>query len=219
MKIDKGIIAIGLSFFTITATADFLPPNFVLYDTPLNVVISGKDVTIDTCQDFINKRGSNGKLESIKTQMSDPDWSGVVESLTRCSVESQLREMKVKEVESKTLDLRDAIKHIPASDLPSPLASDAIKYKNLSILQAFPDVVVKDNDATTVEGSMSFNILNENTYITTTGYKFMFASIGVKLTGGTWNAAYKYIIHNTGKGLWKTTFVDYNTVINDKTVR
>ena len=218
MALKTIALTIGLVMISLNASAT-LPLNDSLLGQPFDVVANGKKVSINTCQDLINLRQHLGKIAEVQVNLPNMGWNWLMDSMTACQFENQLRLINAHPVKDSALTLKEIVRHFPANLLPSPNPADYHQNIHKSIEQAFPDIQVTDDTASTVKGARNMRLMDQKTFKTKDGVKIKIVSIGAGVSGGTWSTKQIFILQNTGNKLWKVTPVDYNTVLNPVTLR
>lgn len=218
MALKKIALAIGLAMISLNASAA-LPLNDSLLGQPFDVVANGKKVSINTCQDLINLKQHSGKITDVLANINDMLWHGLIDDMTDCQFENQLRLINAHPVKDSALTLKEIVHHFPANLLPSPNPADYHQNIHKSIEQAFPDIKVTNDTASTLMDGATLRLIDQKTFKTKGGVKIKIVSIGAGVQGGTWGTKQIFILQNTGNKLWKVTPVDYNTVLNPVTLR
>lgn len=218
MALKTIALTIGLVMISLNASAT-LPLNDSLLGQPFDVVANGKKVSINTCQDLINVRQHLGKIAEVQVNLPNMGWNWLMDSMTACQFENQLRLINAHPVKDSALTLKEIVRHFPANLLPSPNPADYHQNIHKSIEQAFPDIKVTDDTASTVKGARNMRLMDQKTFKTKDGVKIKIVSIGTGVPGGTWSTKQIFILQNTGNKLWKVTQFDYNTVLNPVTLR
>ena len=216
MALKTIALTIGLVMISLNASAT-LPLNDSLLGQPFDVVANGKKVSINTCQDLINVRQHLGKIAEVQVNLPNMGWNWLMDSMTACQFENQLRLINAHPVKDSALTLKEIVRHFPANLLPSPNPADYHQNIHKSIEQAFPDIQVTDDTASTVMDGANLRLMDQKTFKTKDGVKIKIVSIGAGVSGGTWSTKQIFILQNTGNKLWKVTPVDYNTVLNPVT--
>ena len=218
MALRKIALTIGLAMISLNALATVSPGDSLL-GQPFDVVANGKKVSINTCQDLINLRQHTGKITEVQAHINDMAWHGLIDSMTDCQFDNQLKLINAHPVKDSALTLKEIVHHFPANLLPSPNPEDYHKNTHKSIEQAFPDIQVTNDTASTLMDAAILRLVDQKTFETKDGAKIKIASIAVGVPEGTWSLEQMFILQNTGNKLWKVTPVDYNTELNSVTLR
>lgn len=178
---------------------------------PLNLIVSGKHVEINSCRDMVNATANGGNIEKITNQLDNYTYNIVQDELLNCHINSQLHIMKATKINNKKISISDVLRHIPASAIPEPGETDKSHSSHLSIKQYYPDIKISNQKAVTEKGEISINFRDKGVYKYPNRNKIHFIVISIHVADGTYGASQTYIIKNSMKSLWELSLIDYNT--------
>lgn len=205
---NKTLPVFLLSFFSLSVSAATIS-NESMIGQPLDLVISGKAVKINSCRDLTEATKGGGKIEKVTSQLDNLSNQQANAALLDCSISTQLSKGGAMKVSGRGLTTANAIAHIPASAIPGP--SEPASTARISIAKAYPDLKIKGDQATTQKGAMLLRVRDKGEYTSANGKTIHLIDIAMHVTDGTYANTATYVVENDKQRLWQLKPVDYNT--------
>lgn len=197
-----------LTFFSLSVGAVTINDESMI-GQPLDLIISGKRVTVNSCRDLVDATKNGGKIEKITSQLDNLSNQQANAALLDCSISAQLSNNETKKASGKKVSTTAAFAHIPANAIPGPLADTS--PAGVSITKAYPDLKIKGDRAKTQKGAMLIRVRDRGEFMSSNGKSIHLIDVSMHVTDGSYGNTATFVVENDSHSLWQLKPVDYNT--------